>query len=106
MPLLANSTTSCSISAGPRRRFTTTFGFSFIPQLQHRFPSLQRWIGRTLTVHQPSTCPRLLVLNLKDSREERRVEPLVPNHNAKHQNKFSQRRNIRNLLSDKRQPPR
>src|SRR5437660_2297914 len=50
MPLLANSTTSCSISAGPRRRFTTTFGFSFIPQLQHRFPSLQRWIGRTLTV--------------------------------------------------------
>src|SRR5437763_11941508 len=50
MPLLANFTTSCSISAGPRRRFTTTFGFSFIPQLQHRFPSLQRWIARTLTI--------------------------------------------------------
>src|SRR5437016_6321650 len=49
MPLLANSTTSCLTSARPRRRFTTTSGFSFMPQLQHTFPALQRWVGLTLT---------------------------------------------------------
>jgi hypothetical protein len=33
---------------------------------------------KNLTLHQPSTCPELLVLNLKDLQEERRVDPLVP----------------------------